>query len=100
MDSPVDSRSSTSFIPAHDRAAWEPPEQLNLADWLLDARVREGNGDRVALRLDAGDLTYHQLLALANRAAHALARRGVQQEERVVLALPDGADYVATLFGI
>ena len=69
----------------------ELPEQLNLADWLLDARVREGAGDRIALRLDGGDLTYRQVQALANRAAQALRRAGVRQEERVVMALPDGA---------
>ena len=41
-----------------ESASFEPPEAFNLADWLLDARVREGGGERVALRLDEGDLTY------------------------------------------
>ena len=79
---------------------FEPPEAFNLADWLLDARVREGMGERVALRLDGGDLTYAQVQDRANRAAQALVRLGVGQEERVLIGLPDGADYVAVLFGI
>ena len=33
---------------------FEPPERLNIANHFLDARVREGLGDRPALRLEAG----------------------------------------------
>ena len=58
--------------------SFEPPEAFNLADWLLDARVREGMGERVALRLDGGDLTYAEVQDRANRAAQALARLGVE----------------------
>src|SRR5581483_4714117 len=75
------------------------PEDLNLADHLLDARVREGLGDKEALRLDGRSLTYREVQALAHRAAQALARLGLEQEERLLLGLPDGPEYVATLFG-
>lgn len=78
---------------------YDPPEDLNLADYLLDARVRDGLGDKEALRLDEGSLTYAQVQALSNRAAQALARHGLQQEERVAIGLFDGAEFVATLFG-
>src|SRR5436853_479209 len=54
--------------------AYEPPEDLNLADHLLDARVREGLGDKEALRLDDRSLTYREMQALANRAPQARAR--------------------------
>src|SRR5687767_11129550 len=77
----------------------EPPEDLNLADYLLDARIREGLGDKEALRLDDRSLTYREVQALANRAAQAMARAGLQQEERVLLGLVDGPDFVACLFG-
>jgi len=77
----------------------EPPEHLNLADFLLDDRVREGRGERVAIRTDAGTLTYAQVQALTNRFAHLLVAAGVQQEQRVMIALPDGPEYVAALFG-
>ncbi len=75
------------------------PERLNLADWLLDARVREGRGGRVALRLDDRTLTYGEVQALADRFGRVLARLGVLPEQRVLIALPDGAEYVAALFG-
>ena len=49
---------------------------LNIADFFLDARVREGRGDRTALQTDAGRLSYREVQALANRYANrAQARR-------------------------
>ncbi|HXT50869.1 MAG TPA: benzoate-CoA ligase family protein, partial [Thermoanaerobaculia bacterium] len=78
---------------------YDPPEDLNLADYLLDARIREGLGDKEALRLDDRSLTYREVQALANRAAQAMARAGLQQEERVLLGLFDGPEFVACLFG-
>src|SRR6185503_18326046 len=78
---------------------YDPPEDLNLADYLLDARVREGLGDKEALRLDDRSFTYREVQVLSNRAAQAMARAGLQQEERVLLGLVDGPDFVAALFG-
>lgn len=76
-----------------------PPERFNLAEWLLDARVAEGRGERIALRTPAGDLTYREVLGLADRFATVLAGLGVRPEERVFLALPDGPEFVGALFG-
>ncbi len=78
----------------------EDPAHLNIADFFLDARVREGRGDRTALHTDAGRSTYREVLALANRYANVLKDAGVAPEQRVIIALPDGPDYVAALFGI
>jgi benzoate-CoA ligase family protein len=83
-----------------EQPPYQAPEDLNLADYLLDARLREGMGDKTALVLDDRSLSYRDVQALANRAAQALARLGAQQEERVIVALPDGPEYVASLFGI
>jgi benzoate-CoA ligase family protein len=76
------------------------PEQLNLADYLLDARVREGRGGRVALRLPDRDMTYAEVQSLANRCGTVLLRLGIEPEQRVMIALPDGPDFVAALFGV
>jgi benzoate-CoA ligase family protein len=73
---------------------------LNVAHYFLDARIEEGRGDRVALHTDAGRWTYREVQALANRYANVLAQAGVAPEQRVVVALPDGPDYVGALFGI
>jgi benzoate-CoA ligase family protein len=78
---------------------YEPPERLNIADYFLDARIREGRGSRPAVKTDAGALTYAEVQALANRYGNALASAGVEPEHRVLLALPDGPDLVAALFG-
>jgi benzoate-CoA ligase family protein len=78
----------------------EQPAHLNIADFFLDARVREGRGDRTALLTDAGPVSYREVQALANRYANVLRSAGVAPEQRVIIALPDGPDYVAALFGI
>jgi benzoate-CoA ligase family protein len=71
----------------------------NIADLFLAARLREGRGGRVAIRTDSGTLTYAEVQALANRYAHALASAGVEPEQRVLIALADGSEFVAALFG-
>jgi benzoate-CoA ligase family protein len=72
---------------------------LNLADWLLDARVREGKGDGPALLTDQRTFTYREVQALANRFGSLLTSAGVEPEQRVIIALPDGPEFVAALFG-
>jgi benzoate-CoA ligase family protein len=76
-----------------------PPERFNIADYFLDARVREGRGRKTALITDQGALTYVEVQARANRFGRLLLEAGVQPEQRVLLALPDGPDFVAALFG-
>ena len=76
------------------------PEWLNIAELFLTRRVTEGRGERVALRLADRQVTYAGLDRLANRFGNLLRDLGVRQEERVILALPDSAEYAAALFGI
>jgi benzoate-CoA ligase family protein len=75
------------------------PERFNLADYFLDDRIREGRGDRVAIVTDGGQLTYREVQALANRMANVLADAGVEVEDRVLIALPDGPLFAAAFFG-
>jgi benzoate-CoA ligase family protein len=76
------------------------PTRLNLATHLLDARISDGLGARVAIRTDAGQLTYADVAQLSSRYAHVLAVDDIRPEERVIVALPDSPDFVAALFGI
>jgi benzoate-CoA ligase family protein len=76
------------------------PDQLNIADYCLDDRVRAGEGERIALRLGDATLTYAEVQAAANRWANVLTGLDVRPEERVMIALPDGADWVAAFFGV
>ncbi len=77
-----------------------PPEEFNLADYLLDDRVREGRGGKTALLLENRRLTYREVQALANRFGNVLRGLGAESEQRIIIALPDGAEYVGALFGI
>lgn len=79
--------------------AFEPPPTFNVADWILDARIREGRGEAVAIRTDARDWTFAELNALAHRYGNRLREAGVEPEQRVVVALPDGPEFAAALFG-
>ena len=78
---------------------FEPPERLNIADYFLDARVREGRGARPALHTVSGTLTYSDVQELANRWGNLLAGAGVEPEHRVLIALPDSPEFVGALFG-
>lgn len=78
----------------------ELPERFNMADYFLDARIREGKGDRLAVR--EGDLryTYLEVQRASNRVRHALGAAGIDLEDRVLIFLPDGFDFVVTWLGI
>jgi benzoate-CoA ligase family protein len=76
------------------------PTQLNLATFFLDARVSEGAGDRIAIREASATYSYGQVLAASVDRAHMLGREGIRPEERVIIALPDGAVFVESLFGV
>jgi benzoate-CoA ligase family protein len=76
------------------------PLQLNLADHFLDARVREGLGNRVAIRTADRTWSYADVARLASHFAHLLQEDDIRPEERVIVALPDGAQLVGALFGI
>jgi benzoate-CoA ligase family protein len=76
-----------------------PSRVFNMAVPLVDRHVREGRGDRPALRLERGTISYAQLQALVNRAGNALRDAGVMPEQRVAILLPDGAEFVAAFIG-
>lgn len=80
--------------------SYSPPTHFNLATYLLDQRVIEGRGDRIAIRHDLHNLTYRDVVALSARCAHILAAADVHPEERVIIALPDGPLFVGAVFGV
>jgi benzoate-CoA ligase family protein len=76
------------------------PERFNMAGYFLDDRLAEGRGDHVAVIDDGGRYTYREVVALSNRVANALKARGVGPEDRVLIALFDSVEFVATFFGV
>ncbi|MGH8928565.1 MAG: benzoate-CoA ligase family protein [Acidimicrobiia bacterium] len=77
-----------------------PGEKLNIADYFLFDRIREGNGAREAIRTDSGSVTYDEVGGMAAGVAERLRQLRVEREQRVLIALPDGPEFAATIFGI
>ncbi|MBF6619294.1 MAG: benzoate-CoA ligase family protein [Patulibacter sp.] len=73
--------------------------RFNVTSWFVDRHLDEGRGDRTALLSGDQRVTYAELAELANRVGHVLRDLGVRREERVLLALADGPEFVATWYG-
>jgi benzoate-CoA ligase family protein len=80
--------------------SFSPPARFNLYQHLLASRLEEGLGEKEALRFDHGSHSYSEVDQLSARWAYVITELGVRQEERVLIALPDGPEFVGALFGI
>ena len=74
------------------------PAQFNVAEHFLDAQAAR-HPQRVAIAGEPHEVTYGELAALANRAGNALLEQGITRGDRVLIALPDSAEFVAAFFG-
>ncbi len=74
------------------------PEKFNLATEFLDAPAAR-HPERVAILGEPREVTYGQLAALANRVGNALLDLGVTRGQRVLIVLPDSAEFMAAFFG-
>jgi benzoate-CoA ligase family protein len=75
------------------------PEPFNLATHFVDRHVVEGRGDRTALLVGSRTVSYASLARLVNQVGHVLLDAGVRSGQRVLLALSDGEEFVATWYG-
>ncbi|MFB3052100.1 MAG: AMP-binding protein, partial [Acidimicrobiia bacterium] len=76
------------------------PSSLNADSFFLRDRLAERSGDRIALRMDDGVVTYAEVDARASGFARLLLDHGVSAGDRVLIVLPDSVDFVAALFGV
>ena len=74
------------------------PEPFNLATYFVDRHVAEGRGARIALLEGDREVSYDELAKLTNRIGHVLTDAGVRSGQRVLLALSDGVEFVATWY--
>src|SRR5689334_7067837 len=74
-------------------------ERYNLVGHFVDRHLREGRGEKAAVICSGSTLTYAQVAEQVNRVGNGLRELGVQQEQRVLLLLPDGPEFVAAYFG-
>lgn len=84
-------------------AGWAPhvevPRAFNAAAFFVDRHVREGRAHRLALLCEERELSYGDVAAGVNRVGNALRALDVRMEQRVVLILPDGPEFVFTFWG-
>src|SRR5690349_9316339 len=78
----------------------ELPERYNLVDHFVDRHIREGRGDKTAVICDGSKLTYGQIANHVNRVGNGLRQLGIEEEQRVLLLLPDCPEFVASYFGV
>ncbi|MEA5365556.1 benzoate-CoA ligase family protein [Amycolatopsis sp., V23-08] len=72
------------------------PEPFNLASYFVD---RHAATDRTALVVGSREVSYASLAKLVNQVGHVLRDAGVRSGQRVLLALSDGEEFVATWYG-
>jgi benzoate-CoA ligase len=73
---------------------------FNLTDQFVDRHIREGRAQKVAIRCGESVCTYGELAADVNRAGNGLLRLGLQDEQRVLLLLPDCPEFAIAYFGV
>ncbi len=74
------------------------PRRMNLADICLDRNIREGRGDKVALRYQDRAHTFAELQRQVNRAANALRGLGIERNDRVMLRSPNRPEFLVGCF--
>jgi len=75
------------------------PDELNLADYWLFDRLREGKGDKIAVRFGDRTWTYSDVADRSRALARALVAGGLRPEQRVYIVLPDTPAFVWSIFG-
>ena len=78
----------------------EFPETFNLADYHLDKHIREGNGQRIAIRCHEESYTYQDIYNKVNQLGNALTSLGVKTEQRVGIIMPDLPEFIISWLAI
>lgn len=74
-------------------------ETFNAGAYLLDRRLQQGDGERVALHTPTGRVNYLQLDSLTRRVTAGLRALGLHRDDRVVLVMSDSVEMVAAILG-
>ncbi|MBI3516918.1 MAG: benzoate-CoA ligase family protein [Proteobacteria bacterium] len=73
--------------------------ELNVAAHYVDGAVADGHGARVAYIHEDVTVTFADLQVRVNRVGNALARLGIEIEQRVGVLLPNVPEFVTSFFG-
>jgi benzoate-CoA ligase family protein len=74
------------------------PERLNIASHFLDTPAQNFPG-RTAIIGEPLPVTYAELATLSNRFGNSLLSLGCQRGDRILIILPDSAEFIAAFFG-
>lgn len=74
--------------------------RLNLCDYYLDRNIREGRADKVAVRMGPEARTYGDIHRRVRALTAALRADGLREEDRVLIVLPDGFEFVEAWFAV
>ena len=74
------------------------PSQFNIAEEFVSRPARE-HPQRVAILGEPRAVSYGELAEEVNRVSGALLHSGVEPGDRVLIALPDSAEFIAAFFG-
>ena len=77
----------------------EFPERFNMADYFLYHNLEEGRANKTCLYFEDQTFTYAEVVKQSNRVGNVLRELGVEQEDRILIALPDCPEFVSTWFG-
>ena len=75
------------------------PEIFNAATYFVDRNVTLGRGGQVAIECGDARITYDEVVRHVNRCGSALRGIDVRPEDRVLLLLLDGPEFVYSFFG-
>lgn len=75
------------------------PDEFNLGAFLLDRHLDEGRSEKVAIIYKDQKYTYREIAEAANRIGNAFLELGVEQENRVMICLPDCPEFIFSYFG-
>lgn len=76
------------------------PDQFNIATYMLDRHIEEGRGDRPAIYYKDQVVTWAQVATQANKTGNAILDLGIEQENRVMICLPDCPEFISSYYGI
>jgi benzoate-CoA ligase family protein len=76
------------------------PENLNMADYFLFDRIREGKGAQTAILWGEQRISYSEVADQSRLLSLCLKVRGVRRGERVLICLPDSPLFAYAIFGV
>ena len=83
-----------------DHAKCRFPEKLNITGEVLDRRIHEGHGDKVAVLYLDQKITYRGMYESVNRLGNGLLSLGVQRGDRIILRIPNRPEFIVCALAI